>query len=92
MHYVTRSFHPTQNHKYNVTCLDAVFMQTSQGPPEHEKWCIDVSQPKHTGMHYVTYRSHQMQKYKFGVTCLGWAKVLGGSRDDQLRKWQRKFL
>jgi hypothetical protein len=50
-------------------CPDAIFLDSVLGPPEHEKYCIDISWPKWTGMHYVTRRSHQMQKYEFGITC-----------------------
>jgi hypothetical protein len=38
-------------------------------PPEHEKYCVDVSGPRRTGINYVTGRSHRMQKHKFTITC-----------------------
>jgi hypothetical protein len=60
-----------KEHKFNVMCPGALFMETAQSPPEHEKWCVDVSQPGRTGMHYVTRRSHRMQKHRFIVTCPG---------------------
>jgi hypothetical protein len=44
-------------------------METVPVPPEHEKYCIDVSRARGTVMHYVTRRFHQMQKHKFVVTC-----------------------
>jgi hypothetical protein len=37
MHYVARISHQMQKHKIDVTCADALFMETAQGPPEHEK-------------------------------------------------------
>jgi hypothetical protein len=70
MHYVTCRSHRRQKYKFGVTCPDALFMETALGPPEHEKKCVDVTCPEHTGMHYVTRKSHRMQKHKFGVTCL----------------------
>jgi hypothetical protein len=70
MHYVTSRSQRMQKHKFGVTCLGALFMETTPDPPEHEKGCIDVSCPKCTRIHNVTGRSHWMQKYKFGVTCL----------------------
>jgi hypothetical protein len=50
-------------------CPDALFVEFVPVPPEHEKYCIDVSYPRRTRMHYVTHRSHQMHKHKFGVRC-----------------------
>jgi hypothetical protein len=58
MHYMTDISHRMQKHKFSVTCPGAVFMETTMGPPEIEKQCIDVSWPEGTGMHYMTYRSH----------------------------------
>jgi hypothetical protein len=69
MHYVTRGSHRMQKHKFGVPCSEVFFMKTAPGPPEHEKYSIDILWPKCTGMYYVTRRSHQMQKHKFGVTC-----------------------
>jgi hypothetical protein len=43
-------------------------MESVPVPPEHEKYCVDVSHLGRTGMHYVTRRSHRMQKNKFGIT------------------------
>jgi hypothetical protein len=37
MPYVTRRSHRMQKHKFNITCLGALFMETALGPPEHEK-------------------------------------------------------
>jgi hypothetical protein len=70
MHYVTRRSHMMQKHKFGVTCLDTLFNEIALGPPEHEKYFVDISCPERTGIHYMTRRSHQMQKHKFGVTCL----------------------
>jgi hypothetical protein len=42
-------------------------METTPGPPEPKKECVDSSRPERTRMHYVTRRSHRMQKHKFGV-------------------------
>jgi hypothetical protein len=50
-------------------CPDPVFVESEPVPPEHEKYCVDVSHLGCTGMHYVTRRSHRMQKHKFGITC-----------------------
>jgi hypothetical protein len=47
----------------------AIFMEAAPGPPEHEKYWVNVSWPGCAGMHYVTRRSHRMQKHKFRVTC-----------------------
>jgi hypothetical protein len=44
-------------------------METASAPPEHEKYCVDISHPERNGMHYLTRRSHQMQKHKFSVMC-----------------------
>jgi hypothetical protein len=71
MHYVTCISDWMQKHKFGITCLDVVFMDTASGPPEHEKYCVNVSCPGCTTMHYMTHRSDQMQNHKFGVTCLG---------------------
>jgi hypothetical protein len=68
MYYVTRISHSMQKHKFGVTCPAVLFMETAPGPPEYEKYCIDVSRPGCTGMHYVTCRSYWMQKGKFSVT------------------------
>jgi hypothetical protein len=60
-----------QKHKFGVTCPDALFMKTDPSPPEHEKYCVDVSHPDRAGMHYLTRRFHRMQKHMFGVMCPG---------------------
>jgi hypothetical protein len=71
MHYVTRRSHRTQTHKFGITCLDVLSMDTAPGPPEHEKYCVDVSCTGCTRMHYMTCRTDQMQKHKFDVMCPG---------------------
>jgi hypothetical protein len=71
MHCVTYILHQIKKYKFGVLCHDALDVRLAPGPPEHEKWYINVS---HTGcirMHYMTYKSHMMQKNKFGVTCPG---------------------
>jgi hypothetical protein len=50
---VTRKFQRMQKHKFGVTCPRALFMENVVGPPEHEKYCVDVSSPERTGMHYM---------------------------------------
>jgi hypothetical protein len=69
MHYVTRISYWMQKHKFDVTCPNALFMETTPVPLEREKQCVDVSRPGGTGMHYVIHRYHWMQKHKFGVSC-----------------------
>jgi hypothetical protein len=49
-----------EKHKFSVTCPDTLFRETTQGPPEHENLCIDVSSPELTGMHYMSHISHRM--------------------------------
>jgi hypothetical protein len=46
-------------------------MEKALVPPEHEKYCIDISLHGRTGTHYVTRRSDRIQKLKFDVTFLG---------------------
>jgi hypothetical protein len=58
-----------QKFKFGVTCADTLFIETTVGPPKHEKLCINVSCPGLTRMHYVTRRLHRVQKHKFDVTC-----------------------
>jgi hypothetical protein len=70
MHYVTRRSHRMQKYKFNVTCPGVLFMESTLGPPEHEKECVDISCPNHIGLLYMIHRSHRMQKHKFDVTCL----------------------
>jgi hypothetical protein len=60
MHYMTHLPHQIQKHKFNVTCTDALFMETKLDPPKHEKYCIIISHPGRTRMHYVVHRSHRM--------------------------------
>jgi hypothetical protein len=52
-------------------CPGALFMKMLLGPPEHEKYWVNVSCPGCVRMHYVTHRSKQIKKHKFGVTCPG---------------------
>jgi hypothetical protein len=37
MHYITRISYRIQKHKCDVTCPDALFLETAPIPPEHEK-------------------------------------------------------
>jgi hypothetical protein len=69
MHYVSRSSHQIQKHKFVVMCPIALFLGSAPGPPEHEKYCTDVSYPGCTQMHYVIRRLHLMQKLKCGELC-----------------------
>jgi hypothetical protein len=69
VHYVSRGYDWMQKHKFSVRSPNALFMETIQVPPKHERYCIDVSRPGCDTKHYVTYRSHRMQKRKFGVLC-----------------------
>jgi hypothetical protein len=71
MHDVTHRSHRMQKHNFGITRLGKLFNETTLGPPEHEKYFIDISRPECTGMHYMTRRSHRMQKPKFEVTCPG---------------------
>jgi hypothetical protein len=79
---VTRRFHQKQKHKFGVTFPGALFMETTPGPPEHAKYCVDVLGPlehekvcvniSHRGctrMHYVTHKSQRMYKHRFSVMC-----------------------
>jgi hypothetical protein len=69
MHYVTRGSHQIQKHKFSVTCTIMLFVETTPGPQEHEKYCIHVSRPGCTRKHYKSHRSDQVQKPKLRVTC-----------------------
>jgi hypothetical protein len=69
MHYVTHIFYRMQKNRFGVTCSGAIFMEIAQGPPEHEKKCIDISHPRCTEMHYMTHKSDRMQKHKFCIMC-----------------------
>jgi hypothetical protein len=69
MHYMTHRSHWMQNHKFRVTCPDALFVEfvpVSSEPKRH----VYVSQPGGTREHYVTRSSPWMQTHKFRVTCL----------------------
>jgi hypothetical protein len=46
MHYLTRISKWMQKHKFGVTCPDSLSMETTPGPPEHKKECVDVSRPE----------------------------------------------
>jgi hypothetical protein len=71
MHYVTHNFYRKQKHKFRVTCYVTLFIETAPGQPELEKYCVNISCPRRTGMHTVTCSSNRTQKYKFSVTCPG---------------------
>jgi hypothetical protein len=58
MYYVTRRSNRMEKHKFDVMCPSVHFMETTSGPPEQEKQCVDVSRHRRTRMHFVTYRSH----------------------------------
>jgi hypothetical protein len=58
-----------QKHKFDVTCPDALFMETAPVPPMHENLCIDLVHPRGTGMYYVTYKYHRTKKHKFAINC-----------------------
>jgi hypothetical protein len=59
---MTRRSHRMQKYKFDVTCPGTFFAISV--PPEHEKYCVNVSLPGCTGIHYVAYKSHRMQKHK----------------------------
>jgi hypothetical protein len=46
MHYVTRKSHQMQKQKFGIMCPGAFFVESIPVPPEHKKWCIDVSRPE----------------------------------------------
>jgi hypothetical protein len=69
MHYATHISHRMQKLKFGVTRPSALFMETAPGAPDHEKYCVNVSRPRCTGMHKVARRSCWMQKHMFSVTC-----------------------
>jgi hypothetical protein len=69
MHYVIRRLQHMQKYMFSVTCPDVLCLRSSLGPPEHERYYIDISHLGHTRPLYVIHRSHQMQKYKFTRTC-----------------------
>jgi hypothetical protein len=43
-----------EKHKFGITCLDMLFLESVLVPTETEKYCVDVLCPGHTTMHYVT--------------------------------------
>jgi hypothetical protein len=49
--------------------LGAHFLESTLGPPEHKKLCVDISLPRCIGMHYMTHKSYRMQKHRFSITC-----------------------
>jgi hypothetical protein len=71
MRYVTRRSQLMQKLKFSVTCPGMLFMETTPGPPKHEKYCVDVLLPSHIEKHHMTPRSHRMEKHKFGITFPG---------------------
>jgi hypothetical protein len=62
--------HITQDEKTQVrrNVSRHSFRGISTGPPENQKWCVNIWHPGCIEMHYVALRSHLMQKHKFGVT------------------------
>jgi hypothetical protein len=58
-----------EKHKFDVTCPDALFMETAPGPRKHERYSSDILRLESIIMHHVTHKSHRMQKHKFSVTC-----------------------
>jgi hypothetical protein len=60
MHYVTHRSHNMQKNKFGITCPGALFIESVPVPPELEKYCIDILQPRHTGIHCVTRIIHWM--------------------------------
>jgi hypothetical protein len=71
MPYMIHIMHMMQKHKFGVTCPATHFTGSTPNPPDYEKWCVDVSRPRHNQTHYVSRRPHHMQKHKFNVTCPG---------------------
>jgi hypothetical protein len=69
MHYVTHRALRMQKYMFSLMTPSALFMETTQDPPEHVKSCVNVLCPGRIGMHYMTHRSYQMQKRKFSITC-----------------------
>jgi hypothetical protein len=68
MPYVTYRSHWMQKHKFGVMCHGALFMEITPSPPKHEKYYVDISRSRRSGLPYVNRRS---QKHKFGITCVG---------------------
>jgi hypothetical protein len=54
--------HQIQKHKFSVTCPVTLFLETTPGQPEHEKYCIDVSQPKLMRFLWKPPRAHPSMK------------------------------
>jgi hypothetical protein len=48
-----------QKHKFPITFRDVVFMGAALGPPEHEKYCIDIFTPQ---MHPIVVREPQIAR------------------------------
>jgi hypothetical protein len=71
MRYVTHISHQMQKHKFSVTCPGAPFVESAPGPPEHEKYSVDILKSGRTGMHYIARISHRMREHKFRLTCPG---------------------
>jgi hypothetical protein len=80
---------PDEKHMFSITCPDTLFMETTPGPPEHEKLCVDVSHPIPTEMDYVTRRSHRKEEHQFGVTC---PDVLLVESTPVLRKYEKLLV
>jgi hypothetical protein len=68
MHYMTNRSPRIQKHKFIITCPGVLLMGPAPGPPENEKYCVDVSHPGRTKTRYVTSRSYMMPKQKFVIT------------------------
>jgi hypothetical protein len=69
MHYITHRSHRMEKTPVQHNVLDALFVESIQVPPEHEKLGIDITHLGRTEMLYVTPRFYRMQKHKFGVMC-----------------------
>jgi hypothetical protein len=61
MHYVTLRSQGNEEHKFGLTCSDALIVESVPIPPKHEKLSVNVSQLGRTEMHYMTRRCHMMQ-------------------------------
>jgi hypothetical protein len=53
MHYATHGSHQMQKHKFSVTCPIVHFIETTPGPPNQEKYYVDVWCPERTEKIYV---------------------------------------
>jgi hypothetical protein len=58
MHYVAHISHQMQKHNLGMTCPCVLLIGSESGPPELEKYCVDVSRPEGTRTHYITHKSH----------------------------------